>query len=171
MRARSIFEHCLARWWSAQRAVRGTPKNAAHFWGPRPRGPSWPKSRTRVRTGAATVHVVQAVLRPRPLRTLQPSFRGRERSERSPESINHRGRVGETGPDITAWGYGFRVRRQVGMAALPAPRNDGPNFAATQSGCRAFCCSREFARSPTPCSRDRGRCARTRRRSRGPWHR
>jgi len=67
------------------------------------RGPAWPKSRTSVRTGAATVHVVQAVLRPRPLRTLQLSFRGRERSERSPESITT-GRVVRRGRDSIAWG-------------------------------------------------------------------
>ena len=53
----------------------------------------------------------------------EASFRGRERSERSPESITT-GRVVRRGPDITAWGYGFRVRRQVGRADLPAPRND-----------------------------------------------
>src|ERR1700738_4922810 len=52
------------------------------------------------------------------------SFRGRERSERSPESMTTGRVVGRGGPDIIAGGYGFRVRRQVGTADLPAPRND-----------------------------------------------
>src|ERR1700738_298338 len=58
--------------------------------------------------------------------TNQParSFRGRERSERSPESMTTGRVVGRGGPDIIAGGYGFRVRRQVGTADLPAPRND-----------------------------------------------
>ena len=30
--------------------------------------------------------------------------------------------------DTTAWGYGFRARRQLGLADLPAPRNDIGEF-------------------------------------------
>jgi hypothetical protein len=30
--------------------------------------------------------------------------------------------------DTTAWGYGFRARSQIGLADLPAPRNDIGEF-------------------------------------------
>jgi hypothetical protein len=58
------------------------------------------------------------------------------------------GRVVGGGPDITAGGYGFRVRRQVGTADLPAPRNDVEVFMtqysyreaiARRSGALALC--------------------------------
>jgi hypothetical protein len=30
--------------------------------------------------------------------------------------------------NTTAWGYGFRARMQIGLADLPAPRNDTGEF-------------------------------------------
>src|SRR6266576_3720 len=53
------------------------------------------------------------------------SFRGRERSKRSPESIPTGASVAMAGGmHCPASGYGFRARWEVGIADLPAPRND-----------------------------------------------
>jgi hypothetical protein len=63
---------------------------------------------------------------------LAMSFRGRDRRERSPEPITtgrwYESGGGATVANITAWGYGFRARRQIGLTDLPAPRNDIREF-------------------------------------------
>jgi hypothetical protein len=51
-----------------------------------------------------------------------PSFRGREPSERSPESINRSAMLLRwTRDHLTGWDYGFRARRQVGRPTCRAP--------------------------------------------------